>query len=361
MNILYGVSGEGMGHASHALAIASYLEKKGHNVLIITYGQASEILKTKFKVFEVNGFHLVYDSGKMNYAKTIAFNAQNFCKNIFYQGKLKKILNEFKPDICITDMEPIVALVSYSFSLPLISISNQNRFVNYDNDYPMKFVKDYILAKAAIKMIVPYADYYITLAFSNPGKPSKKNSYHVPPIIRNEVRELRVKEKNKIVVYLTRDNKNILNLLKKIKENFVIFGYNANKCSKNLTFKKREDFLSELKDSKGLISNSGFTSIGESIYLKKPYLAVPLKGQFEQVFNALYVEKQGFGKFVETLTTEDIIDFISNLDFYNRNLAKEKPFDTNKLYKILDNILEKLERKVVKEKLQRKSKKFKYF
>ena len=36
--------------------------------------------------------------------------------------------------------------------------------------------------------------------------------------------------------------------------------------------------------------------MGEAVYLHKPMLAVPLEHQFEQVLNARYLEREGFGR-----------------------------------------------------------------
>jgi UDP:flavonoid glycosyltransferase YjiC (YdhE family) len=39
-------------------------------------------------------------------------------------------------------------------------------------------------------------------------------------------------------------------------------------------------YLEELKACKAIIATAGFTLMSEALYLKKPYLALPLKGQF---------------------------------------------------------------------------------
>ncbi|MBU0760680.1 MAG: hypothetical protein KJ600_02350 [Nanoarchaeota archaeon] len=44
MKTLYGVAGEGLGHSSRAMEVIPFLEKKGHEVLVVTYGQAYDVL-----------------------------------------------------------------------------------------------------------------------------------------------------------------------------------------------------------------------------------------------------------------------------------------------------------------------------
>jgi uncharacterized protein (TIGR00661 family) len=343
MRILYGVAGEGFGHASHALAVADFLEKNGHKVIIITYGQAYEILKDKFHVFLVRGIHPVYEEGVMSLKKSFFYNLKPIMSNVLKVKEFRKMVGEFNPDICISDMEPITVLLSYFYNLPLIFLSNQNRFINFKLDAPKKYFKDYLIAKAAVRAIVPKADYYVALSLSR-LKTKKKNIYIVPPIIRNEIRKLKPRNSGRIVVYLSKKNKNIIKILKGVDENFIIYGYDKRKKEKNLEFKTKDSFLKDFKECKAIISTSGFTSVGESLYLKKPYLALPLRGQFEQVFNAIYLKKNGFGDYSDKLTLNELKSFLLNLDKYRKNLKRYKT-EPNKVYRILEKIIKKIEKK----------------
>src|SRR3989344_1050001 len=131
MRIIYGVSSEGYGHSSHALAICSHLEKNGHKVLILTYSNAYEILSKKFKTIKVHGLKVIYDEGVMNYFKTFKYNLKEFKKNLGIRKKLLKQISSFNPDLFITDLEPLSSHLSYYYKCPLISICNQNRFILY--------------------------------------------------------------------------------------------------------------------------------------------------------------------------------------------------------------------------------------
>jgi uncharacterized protein (TIGR00661 family) len=54
-----------------------------------------------------------------------------------------------------------------------------------------------------------------------------------------------------------------------------------------------EGFLHDLARCKGVIATAGFTLITESLHLGKPYLALPMRGQFEQELNALLLAELG--------------------------------------------------------------------
>ena len=71
-----------------------------------------------------------------------------------------------------------------------------------------------------------------------------------------------------------------------------------------MLFKKpsMDGFLHDLAGCKAIIANAGFSLVSEALYLGKPYLAVPVQHQFEQIFNAYFLDKEGYGAFWEELT-----------------------------------------------------------
>ena len=342
MNILYGVSGDGYGHSSRALVVANYLKKKGHKVKILTYGQAYKVLKSQFDCLKISGMTLVFNKGVLDKGQTFKQNSREVSKNILKVKKFHQLIKSFKPDLCISDFEPIVPILSYLNKLPLISLDNQHRITNLEFKVPKKYHRDYLRAKAVIKAFILKADCFIIASFSSAAI-KKKKTFVVSPIIRESVKKIKPKYGNKILVYLTRKDSRVLKVLKNINENFVIYGYNANKKDKNLTFKTRKTFLQDLANCKAIIAGSGFTLMSEALYLNKPYFAIPLKGQFEQVLNSLFLKQAEFGDYSDSLEEKDIIYFLYNLEKYKKNLKKYK-FDFNKLFKVLDQQLKKVEK-----------------
>ena len=81
--------------------------------------------------------------------------------------------------------------------------------------------------------------------------------------------------------------------------------------------------------------------MSEALYLKKPYLALPLKGQFEQVLNALFLKQAGYGTYSDDLQTEEVSDFLNNQDLYRKRLT-DYELDFNRLPNTLKRILDRL-------------------
>lgn len=343
MKILYGVCGEGFGHSSRAKKIISHLLQKKYDVLVLTYGQAYTILKKDFPIIKVNGVRLLFDKGALSIKKTLGYNLIELSKNIGKIGEIKKKIEKFKPDVCISDMELFVPIISNFYHLPLISIDNQHRLTHLELTVPMNYKKDYLIARAAVDRCVSRAEAFIILSFTKEKKVGK-NTFIVSPILREEVLKLKPERRNFILVYLTKPDKRILGILKKINEKFVVYGYNKEKKEKNLIFKKNgREFVKDLANAQAVIASSGFTLISEAIYLKKPYFAIPLKGQFEQTLNALFIKQEKIGDFAEEPSVKEINNFILHLKEYERDLKKIKS-KPNEAICVLDNVLEKLEK-----------------
>jgi len=343
MRILYGVCGEGFGHSSRALVLADYLEKKGHEVIILTYGQAYKVLKNKFRCFKVSGLHLIFEKSVLKKRKTIDYNARNFMSNFYRWKKFDKLMKEFNPDLCISDMEPIVPVLRNWYKKPLICFDNQHRLTHLELKVPDKYLADFLLAKGVTETFVKRADYFVITSFSKNKikKKFRKNTFIVSPPVRGDVKKIRlnVTDGKKILVYLTKRDKQRINVLKRIKEEFVVYGYDKNKKKGNIEFKTREHFLEDLKDCKAIISTAGFTLISEAIYLKKPFFALPLKGQFEQTLNALLLKEAGFGDYSEDLTKKQVDTFLENLNSYKKRLRLNRvnPDELFKVFEILIN------------------------
>ncbi len=197
MRILYGVSGEGYGHSSRALVLGKYLEKRGHEVVILTYGKAYKVLKRKFKTFKVRGLHFKTKKGVLDKYKTLKYNLKNFPRNLWKWKKFQKLLIEFRPELCISDMEPIIPILAFWNKIPLISFDNQHRLTNFEFEVPDKYKQSFILARRVVNVIVKRAKYFVVTSFVNMKK-IKGNTIIVPPIIREDVRKLKNKRENKI-------------------------------------------------------------------------------------------------------------------------------------------------------------------
>ena len=71
----------------------------------------------------------------------------------------------------------------------------------------------------------------------------------------------------------------------------------------------------------------------------KPYLAVPVSHQFEQIFNAYWLKKSGYGAYWEELNKERVESFLYNLPHYREALAQYPRQGNGALFAKLDDLI----------------------
>ena len=88
-----------------------------------------------------------------------------------------------------------------------------------------------------------------------------------------------------------------------------------------------------------MIATAGFTLISEALFLKKPYCAFPMSGQFEQQLNAAMLEQLGYGKNAQQLTSETISDFLYRLPDYQTQVDTYEGSDNQQIQQKLDELV----------------------
>jgi len=73
VKILYGVVGEGMGHATRSRVVIEHLLSCGHTVRVVVSGRAHDFLRSTFRgksnitIEEIHGLHFVYDDNAIDH------------------------------------------------------------------------------------------------------------------------------------------------------------------------------------------------------------------------------------------------------------------------------------------------------
>jgi uncharacterized protein (TIGR00661 family) len=341
MNILYGMNGEGSGHAIRAKPILEHLSKK-HNISIIAGGKAYEVINKDYKTTKISYFDIKYNKNKVRPFLTVLNSLLCSPFRIINNILIIKKTIKTKPDLVISDFEPFSHYYALIYKIPLISIDNQNMSIK--TEIGLTSFNKYII-DLTIRLISPKADYYLMTSFFN-AKIKNDNSFIFPPILRKEFFNLKPKKGKHVLVYLRTENEKIFRILDKINQKFIVYGLDIEKNDKNITSKKfnEKEFIKDLASAKAVICNGGFTVIIEALHLKKPVLSIPFKNQYEQYINAYYINKLGYGKYSKDLNIKDINLFIKNLEYYNNNLKKYKREDNRKIINKINTIIENIKK-----------------
>jgi uncharacterized protein (TIGR00661 family) len=339
-NILYGVNGEGAGHSTRAREVLTYLKSRGHTIHVVSFDRGLKNLATDFEVTEIFGLRLSYLRNRVLYGRTVLKNLARVPRAAKSVRKLVRLTEDWNTDLVITDFEPIACHVGRKLRLPIISIDNQHVLTRGEISYPREYRREAAATKLVTRLMTPRADAYFVISFF-PSHLKKKNTFLFPPILREEVLEARSTPGESVLVYVTSPAPDLPPILKRVRQRFVCYGFGLEGTDANLVFRQPSlaAFLEDLRNAKALIANAGFSLISEALYLRKPYLAWPVKRQFEQVFNAYYIDKMGYGAYWDDLNKERIESFLFNLDLYRENLAKYPRENNSALFAKLDELI----------------------
>jgi hypothetical protein len=283
MKILYAIQGTGNGHISRALEIIPILKKKGEVDILVSSSQWELDLPFEIK-YKFNGLGFSFGKkGGIDFTKT------------YLNLDTKKLLSEIKSlpvenyDLIISDFEPISCWAAKLKNKPCIGLSNQAAALHPKAAQP-KYSDP--IGKLVLRKYAPVTHAYGFHFISFDKTVST-------PIIRKAIREVEVKSLNHITVYLPAfDDKYIIEKLKFASTvPFQIFSKHTKIAYKKGNFTvfplKSEPFIESLATCKGVITNAGFGTTSEALFLNKKLLVLPMKNQFEQHCNAAVLKSMG--------------------------------------------------------------------
>ncbi len=343
MRILYGVVGEGMGHAIRSKVVLEHLVQAGHDIEIMVSGRASQFLAKHFAgVNEIHGFHMIHEDNRVRVGKTLLSNIakglRGVPKNILAYFEL---VDDFAPDVVISDFESWTYTYGKLHNVPVYSVDNMqmiNRCRHEDNILAGVRL-EFELTRTFVKSKLPFCDHYWITSFAKPAV-CKERTTLFPPILRPEILAAQPSRGDHVLVYqtgagnadsATEATAPLTTLARELEAQGLecrVYGARHDEVSgevvDNIRYQPFSEagFIHDLASARAVIASAGFTLMGEAVYLGKPMLAIPLGRQFEQQLNARYLEACGYGLSAEGVDDRAALTcFLDSLDDYGEQLA----------------------------------------
>lgn len=339
-NILYGVNGEGAGHSTRSREVIGYLQRQGHHVLGASFDRGLRNLSDVCEMVEIHGFRFAYVNNAVRYNRTVA-------RGLFQAGKAARAIHELSVlidrreiDVVITDFEPFTSRAGHRRRVPVISIDNQHIMTHFQVATPPRYRADAAACRLLVRMMTPFATHYLVTSFFR-APSTRRNSEIVAPILRQRILDARSTFDGPVLVYVTTPAPQLIRLLSSVRAEFIAYGFHREGREGNILFKTPsfESFFDDLVGARAILANAGFSLISEALHLGKPYLAMPVQKQFEQIFNAYWLERTGYGAFWEELNKERVESFLFNLPHFRERL-EQYPRQTNqRLFSRLDELI----------------------
>jgi uncharacterized protein (TIGR00661 family) len=324
MKILYGIQLNGNGHITRSTQIINSLRSRNIEVDIITSGENSQIEIP----FEINhhfkGISIYYNKkGKVDWIKSFRkVDFSSFLNDIIYDSS--------SYDLVISDFEPISSWSANINNIKSIGLGNQYSFLSDNLPRPEK--KDKI-AESFIKRFAK-CRYNIGLGYE------KYDDFIFKPIIDEKLLDKNIVNEDFYLLYLPSiPLKSIMEHISKFRDyRWKIYSpqiSNNDKIGKiELNVLDRNKFQEDLIRCNGVVTASGFSTTSEALILNKKLWSIPIKGQYEQMCNAVALKKMGI--FTKDFNRQSINEWIGEYD--SINYQWENPIeDIIKRIKIINN------------------------
>ena len=208
MRILYGVVGEGMGHAMRSRVVLDELVKH-HDVQVVVSGRAYDYLKQRasesLAVKKIWGYSIVYEDNEVQNFKTLLANVKGAVKGWPQNVRAYfELAEKFQPDVVISDFESWSYLFGKNHLLPVLSLDNMQIIdrCTHSPEILDGLGADFQLTKALVKAKVAGAAHYYITTFFYPPTRKPDTSLH-PPILRPEILAARPGPGEHLLVYQT--------------------------------------------------------------------------------------------------------------------------------------------------------------
>jgi uncharacterized protein (TIGR00661 family) len=283
MKVLYAIQGTGNGHLTRAKEIIPALEKRVNLDIFISGTQSDIDLLYPIK-FRYHGLSFILGkNGGVNFIET------------FRQNKIQRVIREIRDcpvqdyDLVINDFEPISSWACKIKGVKCISLSHQAALRS--KNVPKPRHKDWV-GTFILRNYAPCDDYF--------GFHFARYDENIfLPVIRREIRRLEIMEKGHYTVYLPAyGDEKIIKVLSKIKGvEWQVFSKHASESYQNEDVKieplSPENFILSMASSNGVLCGAGFETPAEALFLMKKLIVIPMKGQYEQHFNAAGLKDLG--------------------------------------------------------------------
>ena len=106
MRIVFGVCGEGMGHATRSRVSIDHLASRGHEVLVAASGQAQRVFaRSPHRVLPIVGLTMRCEEGGLDLRGSLEDNARRLPLLLITNASAWAAAQAFRPDAVVSDFD----------------------------------------------------------------------------------------------------------------------------------------------------------------------------------------------------------------------------------------------------------------
>ena len=273
-----------------------------HEFLFVANDDAPKILEPEFRVHRIPNLGTVFRNYQVDVGATVRKAIPLLWHRQRYVDEVLRLIDQFKPDVCMTDLEYFVPRAAEKAGLHCLTLDHQHVITCCRHGWlPPRMWWDHLLQGITPRYLFRPTAQNLLVSFYAPPVQPRYHARVVPPILRESVLRLNPRDDGHVVVYQSNSThrKLVDFLLQATDRPCYVFGYDRTEGREgNVIFMKKseEGFLKLLEGCSYVIQGGGHTLMTEALHLGKPILSLPLKAMVEQCFNALYLERLNAGR-----------------------------------------------------------------
>lgn len=305
-NILVAPLNWGLGHATRCIPIINALLENGYNPILASDGTALALLKKEFPnllTVELPSYHIEYAKKASNFKWKLLKNSP---KTIFSIIKEKKIVAKLIQEHTLIGIISDNRLGVYSKKVPSVFITHQLTVLSGKTTWISSKIHHFFIKKFNQCWVPDYKEIPNLTGKLGHLKSTKLNLKYIGILSRLEKQKLplvtdlmillsgpepqRTLLEEKLIIELENYTKKVVFIKGKVEAEQIVTVIN------NITFynyMQTKELEKTINESKIVLCRSGYTTIMDLAKLEKKAFFIPTPGQYEQVYLAKRLKRQG--------------------------------------------------------------------
>jgi len=311
MRFIFLVQGEGRGHMSQALALDKILTQNGDEVVYTFIGKSSRRkipdyflrqISSQVEQIDSPNFRLDSKNKSLKLISSILYNTK-FLKTYYHSlQNIDQAVKKYQPDGIINFYDFLGGFYFQLFRPGIRHVVVGHHFMAAHPKFPFASGRslEKWLFKANNTLTSMCAVQRIALSFRPLTPKIIDKTVIAPPLLRDKFTKCITTKEPFILAYIVNDGyaEELMEWHHKHPHTVIHCFWDRKGYDRKYNAHKNfilhpideDNFLDHLARCSGYVTTAGFESVAEALYMGKPVLVVPVKGQYEQACNALDAE-----------------------------------------------------------------------
>lgn len=270
----FSLAGEGWGHAARVVALSAELRDR-YDIVYFCPVPAEKFIRNHIPdavIEPVPALNFVKNGHSIDYLRTLGTTIRRLATVKRDMARLAVRMRHLQLDALVSDYEPYASWAAARLNIPVLNLNHPGVILKF-----LTWVPDALAAQLVTLFMMPPAQKTLICSFYRGD---------IGPIIRRELRTATPTVGDHYLVYVKESSRRQVERALRAfpDEKFVVFPGSEG------------DFSEALVGCRGVIAPAGHQLLSEALYLGKPVLAIPQRGQFEQRLNARMLVLSGRGQ-----------------------------------------------------------------